>query len=68
MKIKQRVRLRWYPYCAGEIIEVQEPLIIGNVFVTHRYKVKWDLEEHGTSEWLSDYDITRIIGLDESDR
>lgn len=67
MKIGERVRLKWYPYCAGEIIEVQEPLQIGDVFVAHRYKIKWDLEKYGTSEWLSNYDVAKIIELDEGD-
>ena len=65
MRVGQRVRLRHYPFCSGEIIEVQEPLEIGDVFVAHRYKVKWDLEKYGVSEWLSSYDLSRIIGLDD---
>ncbi len=66
MRAGERVRLRWYPFCAGEIIEVLEPLKVGDIHVASRYKIKWDSEKHGISDWVSDYDLTRIVGLNEN--
>ena len=60
LSIGDRVRLNFYPYCEGRIIEVQKPLIVcGAVFSPERYRCRWD-ESYGVSGLLSASDLESI--------
>lgn len=47
METGDRVELNFNPFCDGTIIEILEPLMVGEIIVARKYRVKWDVEGYG---------------------
>ena len=57
MEVGQRVTLKYFPFCDGVIVEVLEPLKIGEFVVRQNYKVQWDDPSYGITDLISAGDL-----------
>lgn len=62
---KTRVRLRSFPFASGTIMEKQEPLQVGEMKTSPKFKIVYDASKFGTSGWLSTDDFVELSNNDE---
>lgn len=55
------MRLAFYPWCDGTVIDILAELRIGDISVSHKYKVKWDDPIYGSSYWVTSNDLQRLL-------
>lgn len=65
IQIGARVKLAFYPFCEGVVIESQVQLAMTPDLVATQYRVEWDNPTYGVSIWLSANDLRAIDGTRE---